>query len=84
MSATRQGSSSFTIVIGAMAALIIGALMLTFLFFPIFNGFTSSAFWSADTSDGARLLMFTKGLWEFWGGIILLALVAFIWVRTRQ
>lgn len=84
MSATRQGSSSFTIVIGALTALIIGAFVLTFLVYPIFNSFTTAAFWSADTAGGARMLMIIKGLWKFWGGIVLLALVLFIWVRTRQ
>jgi len=84
MSATRQGSSSFTIVLGALAALIVGALILTFLVYPIFNSFTTAAFWSADTAGGARMLMIIEGLWRFWGGIVLIALVTFIWVRTRQ
>lgn len=81
---TRQGSASYTIVIGAIAALIVGALLLTLLFYPIFNAFTGAGFWSAETTAGARVIRFTEGLWEFWGAIILIAMLAFIWVRTRQ
>jgi hypothetical protein len=85
MSATpRQGSASFTIVIAVIAAIGTGAFLLTFIVYPIYNGFTSSAFWAADTVPGSRVVTFVSGLWEFWGGIILLALVSFVWIRTRQ
>lgn len=81
---TRQGSSSYTIVIGALAALLIGGIVLTFIVYPIFNAFTNSAFWGAETADGARLVMFIGGAWEFWGGIVLIALLAYVWITTRQ
>jgi len=81
---TRQGSASYTIVIAAIGAVLIGGFMLTFLMFPIFNSFTNAAFWSASTVPGARLVTMVGGLWEFWGGIILLGILSFLWVRTRR
>jgi len=80
----RQGSASFTIVIGALAALITGAIMLTFLFYPIITAMTEAAFWSADTVQGSRVASTTQGVWEFWGAIILLAILSFVWISTRQ
>lgn len=84
MSASRQGSASFTIVIGALAALIVGAIVLTFAFFPIANGFFDAAFWNAETAHGARVTTYIGGMWRFWPAIILLAILAYIWVETRQ
>lgn len=82
--AARQGSSSYTIVIGALGAVFVGGLILTLLVFPFFNSFTDAAFWSADTATGSRLVTLVAGLWEFWGGIVLIAILSFVWVRTRQ
>jgi len=51
----RQGSASFTIAIGAIAALIVGAIVLTFMFFPIISAFFDAAFWgSLETTQGVR------------------------------
>lgn len=80
----RQGSASFTIVLGSMAALLVGGIMLTFFVYPIVNGFTNAAFWDASTVAGSRLLTVTSGLWTFWGAIILMAILSFVWVKTRQ
>jgi len=80
----RQGSSAYTIVLAGLSAVIVGAVLLTFIVYPMTNAFTGSAMWSADTAAGARLLMSIGGIWEFWGGILLFSLLSFIWVRTRQ
>ena len=84
MAASRQGSASYTVVIGALTALLVGAMMLTFVVFPVYNSFTASGMWAAETTAGVRVLTYVGGLWKFWPAIILFALVAFIWVRTRQ
>jgi len=81
---TRQGSASYTIVIGALAAVIIGAFVLTFALYPYYNAVTGSAIWSADTSAGAGLLLYVGGLWEFAGGIVAIAILTWLWIRTRQ
>lgn len=81
---TRQGSASYVIVIGVLMALIVGAFLLTFVVYPITNTFRGSALWSMDTTAGNRVLMAVGGVWEFWGAIILLALLAFVFVVTRQ
>lgn len=81
---TRQGSASYTIVIGGTLAVLVGALILTFVMYPLFNAFEGSALFSAQTTHGATLVTFMLGLWEFWGGILLLMLIAWIWVVTRQ
>lgn len=81
---STQGSASYTIAIGSVAAIIVGGLVLTIVHYPIVNAFMGSAAWSAETADGARMLTFIGGLWEFWGAIILLAIVSFVWIRTRQ
>lgn len=81
---TRQGSASFTIVIAGLTALIVGAMLLTFLFYPIISAFMGAGFWSAETAAGARVTTYVGGMWQFWGGIILLALLSFVWIRTRQ
>lgn len=80
----QQGSASFTIVIAGLAALVIGALLLTTMFYPIFNTFTDAAFWSSDSVAGSRVVTYTQGLWAMWGLVILIAITAFIWVETRQ
>jgi len=80
----RQGSASFTIVIGAMAAVLVGAFMLTFVMYPMYDAFTNSAIWSAETSAGANLLLYVGGLWEFSGGIFAIAILSWLWIRTRQ
>lgn len=82
--ARRQGSAAWTIAIAGLMALIVGAILLTFVVFPVYNGFTEAAFWSAETAEGARLLTYVDGMWVFWGGILLIALLSYIWVNTRQ
>jgi hypothetical protein len=81
---TRQGSASYVIVIGGVTAVAVGALMLTFVMYPLFNAFSGSPLFTAETAYGATLITYTLGLWEFWGGILLIALIAWIWVVTRQ
>lgn len=81
---SRQGSASFTIVIGSMAALITGAIVLTFMFYPIIHSFRNAAFWTSSTAHGARLTTYVGGLWVFWGAIILISILSFVWIRTRQ
>lgn len=81
---TRQGSASYTIVIGAVTAIVVGAMMLTFVLFPMHNTFTAASFWSADTVHGSRVVTFTTGLWVFWPAIILIAITSYVWVRSRQ
>lgn len=81
---TRQGSSSFVLAIGVIAAVLSGAFALTFILFPLYNAFTGSTLWSAETSTGADLLSYVAGIWEFWGGIVAIAILIFVWVRTRQ
>lgn len=80
----RQGSASFTIVIAGLTALVVGAMLLTFVLYPYMNAFVGSGFWNADTTAGLRVIRFTEGLWRFWGGIVLMAILSFIWVQTRQ
>jgi hypothetical protein len=84
MSATRQGSASFTIVLVGLTAFVVGAMLLTFVVYPMVNAFRASAIWQAETANGAKLLTYVGGMWEFWGGFLLLALLSFIWIRTRQ
>jgi len=84
MAASRQGSASYTVVIGALTALLVGAMMLTFVVFPVYNAFTASGMWAAETTAGVRVLTYVGGIWQFWPAILLFALVSFIWVRTRQ
>lgn len=82
--ATRQGSASFTIVIAGVVSLIVGAMLLTFVLYPVMNAFIGAPFWSAETTAGSRVLTYTRGLWTFWGAIILMSILSFVWVRTRQ
>lgn len=84
MSVREQGSSSYTIVIAGVTAMLVGAIMLTFVIFPMVNGFRGSALWSAETTEGATLLTYVGGIWEFWGGVLLLGFLSYIWVSTRQ
>ena len=82
--ATRQGSASYTIVLGALAALVVGGLVLTFMFYPIVSAFMAADVWSTQTTAGADLETYTEGLWTFWGAVILLGILSFVWVRSRQ
>jgi len=85
MSAARQGSASFTIVIAGLTALIIGAMVLTFVFYPIVTPMLESPlFGTMTTTSGVRVTTYVRGLWVFWGAIILIGITSFIWVRTRQ
>lgn len=81
---TRQGSASYTIVIGGVTAVLIGALMLTFVLFPFYNAFSDAPFMQADTAAGVMVVDYTLGMWRFWGGVLLLGLLSWIWVVTRQ
>lgn len=79
-----QGSASFTIVLGAVTAVVVGGFLLTFVVYPVVNAFTGAAFWGASTTPGANLLTVVEGIWTFWGAIVLIAILSFVWVRTRQ
>lgn len=81
---TRQGSASYGIVIAGVMAVVTGALVLTFVTYPMLTAFRGASFWSADTAGGARVLTYVGGMWEFTGGFMLIALLAFIWITTRQ
>lgn len=81
---SAQGSASYTIVIGAIAAIIVGAIVLTMLFYPIVVALMGAAFWSSQTSQGALLTTYVGGIWRFWGAIVLMAILSFVWIRTRQ
>jgi len=81
----RQGSASFTIVIAGMTALVVGAMVLTFVFYPIATALLNSPLFDLmATTAGTRVTTYVRGLWTFWGAIILIAILSFIWVRTRQ
>jgi len=81
---SQQGSASFTIVIGGMAALVVGAIVLTFMFYPIIDAFQNAAFWNSETAAGARVTTYVGGAWVFSGAIVLLGITSYIWVATRQ
>lgn len=82
--AARQGSASFTIVIAGVTAIIVGGMLLTFVLYPFMNAFVGSGLWNAETTAGLRVMRFTRGLWTFWGAIMLIAVLSYIWVETRQ
>lgn len=83
--AARQGSASFTIVLGALTALVVGAMVLTFIFYPVVTPMLESPlFGTMSTSAGVRVETYVEGLWVFWGAILLMGILSFIWVRTRQ
>ena len=84
MSAPQQGSASFTIVLASLTAILVGAIMLSFVVYPIYNGFTASALFTADTAAGASFLEVVDGVWRFWGALILIAILSFVWINTRQ
>ncbi len=85
MSASRQGSASYTIVIGGLTALVVGAMVLTFMIYPIVNSFMDAAFWSLDTVPGNWITTFCRRHLDFSGvAIVLIAITIYIWVRTRQ
>ena len=81
---TRQGSASYTIVIGGVTAVLVGALMLTFVLFPLYNSLSAAPFFEADTANGVMVVDYTLGMWRFWGGVLLLGLLSWVWVVTRQ
>ncbi|WP_066417030.1 hypothetical protein [Halorubrum aethiopicum] len=80
----RSGSAAYVIPIVALLSLLVGAMMLTFVVYPIYNGFTQSAAWSAQTEPGTRLLAVIAGIWEFWGAVILISILSYVWIRTRR
>jgi len=79
-----QRSAAFQIVVAAFLALIVGAVLSTVVLFPVHNAFTNAAFWSAETVVGSRLLTYVAGIWQFFPAIILFAILAYVWVSTRQ
>lgn len=81
---TRQGSASYGIVIAGVMAVVIGAIMLSFVTYPLLTAFRGASFWAAETADGARVLTYVGGVWEFTGGFLLIGLVSYIWITTRQ
>lgn len=81
---SRQGSASFTIAIGSLTALVAGAMILTLFFYPVAGAMMDAAFWEADTAQGATLITYVDAALVFTGGIMLIALLAYIWVSTRQ
>lgn len=81
---SRQGSASFTVVIGGLTAIVTGAIVLTFFVYPISDAFMNSALWSSETVHGARVTTYVGGFWAFWGAIIMIAILAYIWITTRQ
>jgi len=81
----RQGSASFTVAIGAIAALVVGAIVLTFVHFPIISAFFDAAFWgSAETTQGVRLQTTIEGVWLVWPVVILISILSYVWITTRQ
>lgn len=84
MSVRQQGSAAWVIAIAAFMALLVGAILGTFVVFPFFNGFTESAIWQATTTDGQRLLTYVEGMWQFSLAVILFAILSFVWVHSRQ
>lgn len=84
MSARRQGSAAYVVVVVAITAILVGAFLLTYVVYPVHNFFTASAFWSPESVAAARVFGVVSGLWEFWGAVILIMILAFVWVQTRQ
>ena len=82
--ASRQGSSSYVIVVAGLAFLVVGAMMLTFILFPMTNAFAGTAIFSADTGPVSDLVSVIAGLWKFWPFILLVVLTIYVWVETRQ
>jgi len=82
--ASRQGSSSYVIVIAGLTFILVGAIVLTFVVFPFVNNFTAMPFFSAETGPGSNLTNVVAGLWEFWAFILMLMLAIYVWVATRQ
>ena len=80
----RQGSASYTIVIAAVTSVLVGGFLLTFLVYPFHNFMTAAAFWEPETAVAARVFGVVSGLWQFWGVIVLLTVLSFVWITTRQ
>ena len=81
---TRQGSAAWSITMAGIVALVAGGIVLTFFFYPMIGGFLSSSLMSVETAPGARLTGWIEGVWTFMGGIMLIMLLSYIWVVTRQ
>jgi len=80
----RPRSAAFAIVITGMAALVVGAIVLTFVHFPIVTAIMDSALFNVETASGSRLTTWVKGAWVFLPAIMLIGLLSWIWVVTRQ
>lgn len=82
---SRQGSASFNLVIGGVTVIASGAMILSFFFYPMVDAFMGAPFWdSLETVHGQRLTTYAGGIWVFWGAILLLAFLSWIWVVSRQ
>lgn len=81
---SHSTSGAFVVVIGGVTALIVGAIVLTFVVFPLTDVFMASELWTAQTPAGSELLTYMGGFWVFWPAIILIAILSFIWINTRQ
>lgn len=82
--APRQGSTAFTLVLGGVMAIVVGAIVGTFLVYPIINGFTGTELFAFETTSGARVGTFVDGMWRFTLGFVMLGIIAFVWIETRQ
>jgi hypothetical protein len=83
--APRQGSSAFTLVLAGLMAVFVGAMVLTFAVYPLITGFQDVALFNGfDTTAGTRVGTYVEGFFVFTGGFIMLAIIAFVWIRTRQ
>lgn len=81
---SRQGSASYTIVIGGVTAVVVGAIVLSFLAYPFINAFVGTPIFESSTTSGSRVMMYVKGFWTFLGGFVMIAIVIWIWITTRQ
>ena len=80
----RPRSAAFAIVLTGMAALVVGAIVLTFVHFPIATAIMDSALFEVETASGTRLTTWIEGAWIFLPAIMLIGLSSWIWVVTRQ
>jgi hypothetical protein len=76
-------SAAFTVAIVGVLGFIMGAFVLT-VTDPIMQTFFGSGAWSSSTGTGTDLLRWLTYLWSFVSASILIAIVAQIWISTRQ
>lgn len=80
----ESGSAAYVVTIVGLLSVLVGAMSLTFILYPLHNSFVESAAWSAQTPEGERLLDAVAGIWEFWGGVMLIAILSYVWIATRR